>query len=310
MRRVKELSMIRLFWRLAPEMVLCLAIAVSGLGSVGCSDPDNSVKAGPPVLTTWSVVDNATGASLDVTADGSPVQVGGFVHLNALFDRLLDPTTVTALDGGVDQGTPDAVTVTVTPALAASASFSVNSIYTPNGADPSMVLVFSPGPSIATTGNPTFPSGSTITATMDKTKVRSKKGEAFTASGDLASGKLVFQTLPFSVTVAAPMGDADPDAGVDAGPPPVSPMMQAVTMTFTNVPNANIQGSITVTVNGAAYTNFAVAPESNPTVVDVTPTTDWPPNATIVVSIGASATDALGIAIDSGASASFTTSGS
>src|SRR5882672_2986653 len=109
MRRVKELSMIRLFWRLAPEMVLCLAITVSGLGSVGCSDPNNSVPAGPPVLTTWSVVDNASGGSVDVTADGSPVQISGFVHLNALFDRLLDGSTVTALDGGVDQGTADAV---------------------------------------------------------------------------------------------------------------------------------------------------------------------------------------------------------
>ena len=38
----------RLFWRLSPEMVLCLAIAGMGLGSVGCSDPNNSVPAGRP----------------------------------------------------------------------------------------------------------------------------------------------------------------------------------------------------------------------------------------------------------------------
>ena len=104
----------RLFWRLSPEMVLCLAIAGMGLGSVGCSDPNNSVPAGPPVLTSWSVVDNATGARLDVTTDGGPIPISGFVHLNALFDRLLDGSAVTTLDGGVDQGT-DAIAIDITP---------------------------------------------------------------------------------------------------------------------------------------------------------------------------------------------------
>jgi len=289
----------RLFWRLSPEMILCLAIACS----LGCSDPNNSVPAGPPVLTSWSVVDNNTFSPVDVTSDAGPIQINGFVHLNALFDRLLDGSTVTSIDGGPDQGT-DAVAVDVTPALPASATFSVNSIYTPNGAAPSMVLVFAPGPSIATTAMPTFPSGSMITATMSKTKVRSKKGEPFT--GD---DKLTFETLPFSVAIGVPMGDANPDAGADAGPPPVSPMMQAVTLAFTNLPDPNIQAAITVTVNGAAYTDFSVAPEMNPTVVDVTPTTTWPANATVVVSVSAAATDAVGVSIDAAASGTFTTSG-
>jgi len=294
--------MIRLFWRLAPEMVLCLAIA----GSVGCSDPNNSVPAGPPVLTSWSVLD-ATGASVDVTpVDGSAVQINGFVHLNALFDRLLDGSAVTTLDGGVDQGTADAVTIVTSPALPAG-TLTVNTIYTPNGG--SIGLFYPLGPSLATTVAPTFPSSSTITATMSKTKVRSKKGEPFTASGDLASGTLMFQTMPFSVAITVPMGDADPDAGADAGAPPVSPMMQAVTLAFTNLPATNIQDSITVTANGAAYTDFMVAPEGNPTAVDVTPTSTWPANATIVVNVSAAAKDALGASIDAAASATFTTSG-
>jgi hypothetical protein len=298
--------MMRLFWRLSPEMVLCLAIAGMGLGSVGCSDPNNSVPAGPPVLTSWSVIDNATFSPLDLTTDGGLIPINGFVHLNALFDRLLDGSTVTTLDGGVDQGT-DAVTIDVTPVP--PAGFSANSIYTPNGAAPDKVLVFPPGPSIATTAMPTFPSGSTITATMSKNKVRSKKGEPFTADGDLASGKLMFQTLPFSVAITVPMGDANPDAGADAGPPPVSPMMQAVTLAFTNLPDPNIQGAITVMVNGTPYTDFAVAPEGNPTVVDVTPATTWPANATIVVSVSAAAADALGASIDAAQSGTFTTGG-
>ncbi len=186
----------------------------------------------------------------------------------------------------------------------------VNTIYTPNGAAPDKVLVFPPGPSIATTASPTFPSNSTITATMSKTKVRSKKGEAFTASGDLASGKLMFQTLPFSVAIGVPMGDPNPDAGADAGPPPVSPMMQAVTLAFTNLPDSDaVTNAITVTVNGSAYADFAVAPEGNPTVLDVTPATTWPANATVVVTVSAAAADALGAVIDAAASGIFTTGG-
>jgi hypothetical protein len=297
----------RLFWRLAPEMVLCLAtLCLAFAGAAGCSDPNNNVPAGPPVLNSWSVVDNGTGASLDVTADGSPIQVGGFVHLNALFDRLLDGSSVTALDGGVDQGTAAAITIDTSPALPAG-TLTVNTIYTPNGG--SIGLFYPLGPSLATSVTPTFPSGSTITATMNKTKVRSKKGEGFTASGDLASGKLTFQTLPFSVTITVPMGDPDPDAGADAGPPPVSPMMQAVTLAFTNLPSSSINTAITVTVNGAAYTAFTVAPEGNPTVIDVTPMTTWPANATIAVNVSAAAADALGGAIDAAASNTFTTSG-
>jgi len=290
----------RLFWRLSPEMVLSLAIA----GSVGCSDPNNSVPAGAPVLTSWSVVD-ATGASPDLTTDGGLVPINGFVHLNALFDRLLDGSKVTTLDGGVDQGT-DAISIDVVPA--APAGFSVNTIYTPNG-DNNLHLFYPPGPSLATTATPTFPSGSTITATMSKTKVQSKKGEPFTGDGDLASGKLMFQTLPFSVAIGVPMADADPDAGADAGPPPVSPQMQAVTLAFTNLPDANIQDTVTVTVNGTAYTDFAVAAEMNPTVLDVTPASTWPANATIVVSVSAAAKDALGVSIDAAQSGTFTTSG-
>jgi hypothetical protein len=294
----------RLFWRLSPEMVFCLAIA----GAVGCSDPNNSVRAGAPVLTSWSVVDNVTFSPVDLTADGGLVPINGFVYLNALFDRLLDGSAVTTLDGGVDQGT-DAIAIDVTPALPANSNFSVSSIYTPNG-DNNLYLFYPPGPSLATTAMPTFPSGSTITATMSKTKVRSKKGEPFTGDGDLAAGTLTFQTLPFSVAVGVPMGDADPDAGADAGPPPVSPMMQAVTLAFTNLPSASIQDAITVTVNGAAYTDFTVAPDmNNPTIIDVAPAATWPANATIVVRVDAAAADAVGVAIDAAQSGTFTTSG-
>lgn len=296
----------RLFWRLAPEMVLCL----TSLGLIGgCSESISSVPPGPPVLLSFSVIDNATGAPLDLTSDGAVIQVSGFVHLNAIFDRLLDPISVTALDGGVDNGT-DVVSGSYAPALPVGSSVTLTSIYTPNG-DPVQHLVFSAGPSITTMASPTFPSNSTVTVQLDKTRIRSKKGDPFTGDGNLASGQLVFHTLPFDASITVPMADPDPDAGADAGTPPVAPMMQAATIGFTNVPGSDIATHVTVTANGTAFTDVVITTGgSGATAVDVAPNTTWPPNATIVITVDATATDAVGVAIDAAASASFTTSGS
>jgi len=62
-------------------------------------------------------------------------------------------------------------------------------------------------------------------------------------------------------------------------------------------------------VNGAAYTDFAVAPEMTPTILDVTPGTAWPANATIVVNVSAAAADALGATIGTATTGTFTTGG-
>ena len=295
----------RLFWRVAPEMVLCVGI----VGVLGC-DPNNGVAAGPPVLQSLSVIDNLTGAPLDLTADGSPVQISGFVHLSALFDRLLDPTAVATLDGGVDLGTTDAVSATYAPALMPGAAVTLTSIYTPNG-DSKLALVFAPGPTITTTPGPTFPSASTVTVTLSKTKIRSKKGEPF-VDGDSAAGTIMFQTLPFMATIAVPMGDADPDAGADAGTPSVSPMMQPVTISFTNLPADDIADHISIIANGTPVVTGITRTSDGaaPTTITFTPDIAWPANATIEVRVDATAADAVAVPIDAPASASFTTSAS
>lgn len=293
----------RLFWRLAPEMVLCLGI----VSVLGC-DPNNGVPAGPPVLQSFSVIDNLTGAPLDLTADGSPVQITGFVHLNALFDRLLDPTTVASVDGGVDNGSTDAVTATYAP-LPPTGTVFLTSIYTPNG-DSKLALVFAPGPSITSAPSPTFPSSTTVTVTLNRTKIHSKKGEPF-VDGDAAS-MIMFQTAPFSASITVPMGDADPDAGADAGTPAVSPMMQPVTITFTNLPADDIKNHVSIIANGTPITTgiTSVIDPAAPTTITFTPDTAWPANATIEVRVDATAADAVAVPIDAPASASFTTSAS
>jgi hypothetical protein len=299
----------RLVWRLAPEVVV---FSLLGVSAGGC-EPKNDVQAGPPELLSFSVIDNASGQPLELTSDAGAITVPGFVHLSALFDRLLDPVPLANFDGGADQGS-NVTMVTVAPALPGGLTVSYISSYTPNGGPVeikpgSMVpggLFFGPGPTLDTRPDPTFPSGSTITVTLDGTKVRSKKGEAFTGAG-----QLMFLTQPFAASFAVPMADPDPDAGADAGPPTVMPMMQPVTITFNNVVGSTIASHVHVTAGGAPFAAVSVDPSmDNPTVVTVTPTGSWPANSTIVVTVDATAADALGGATGAPASESFTTGGS
>jgi Big-like domain-containing protein len=287
----------RLFWRVAPEGLLGSLLFLS---AGGC-DPNQSVQAGPPQLLSFSVVSNTTFSPLDITSDAGAVPVSGFVHLTALFDRLLDPVPVTGLDGGMDFGA-DTNTVTITPAPPGG-MVTFQSIYVPNG-DPMRNLVFAAGPSITTTASPTLPSKSTIKAVLDHSKIRSKKGETF--AGD---AELTFQTLPFAAQIDVPQGETDPDGGADAGMLPVAPQMQSVTITFTNLPADDIADHITVTAGGTPYAGAAVAADAsgNPLVFTVTPATTWPANATIEVTVDATAADALGVMADAPARQSFTT---
>jgi hypothetical protein len=296
----------RLFWRIAPEVVLgSFLVATAG----GC-DPKHDVKPGAPEILGISVLDNITGQSLTISGDAGLVPVPGFVHLSALFDRLLDTGPLGKFDdAGADSGS-DVIALTVTPTVSASAMLTYSTIYDPNGGDPEIApgvpggLIFGPGPTLNTTASPTFPSNSTITAVLDRTRIRSKKGEPF-----VGDNQIMFQTQPFAASIAVPMGDPDPDAGADAGTPAVPAAMQAVTITFNNVVGADIITHVIVTAGGTPYTQVDIAPDAaNPTVVNVSPATNWPPNTTIAVTVDATADDALGGTTGAAVTESFTTS--
>jgi hypothetical protein len=295
----------RLFWRLAPEVVL-----VSFLVSAGGCDPNHDVKAGPPELLGFTVNDNVTGGSLETTSDGGAVAVSAYVHVVSLFDRLLDTTAIGGFDGDVETGSALA-TVTVVPTLSPGVSAYYPSFYSPDGAPVELVpgtgvsggLIFGPGPTISTTGAPTFPSASTITVVLDPAKVRSKKGEPFTGVGTFT-----FQTSRFAASISVPMGDADPDAGADAGAPPVKPAMQPVAIAFNNLPGDSIADHVSVTAGGTAFAAVTVSPDaSNPTIIVVAPTGSWPASTTVTVTVDATAADALGGTTGSAVSGSFTT---
>jgi hypothetical protein len=288
---------------LAPEVLLGLAL----VSSTGCS-PNQDVQPGPPVLVSFSVIDNSTGQALELTDDAGAVEVSPLVHLSALFDRLLDGAAVTNVDAptGRDLGTPDVVAVVITPALPAAAPApSFTSVYTPNGGTTG--LFFPQGPFITTTASPAFPSGASIKATLDPTRVRSKKGEPFTGEGTLT-----FHTLAFAAAIDVPQAMVDPDAGApdpDAGPGPVTPEMQMVTVTFNNITGSTIADHITVTAGGAPFTDVTFAGnDGTSNTVTITPTTTWPPGTTIAVTVDATAADPFGDATGMATTGFFTTS--
>jgi hypothetical protein len=277
-----------LFWRLAPEALLGIFL----VGAVGC-EPNNGVPAGPPVLKSFSVIDPMNGA-VELTVDGAAVTVSPQVHLVALFDRLLDGAAVTDIDpdGGADLGRTDLATIVATP----GGSPTSQSIYTPNGGP--VGLFFAQGPSITVNAVPTFPAGSTVTVTLDKTRIHSKAGQPFTGEGDLADGKLVFTTDDLSATITPP--NFDPDGGTSNA-----------TIAFNNLVDPTTLDQITMTVDTGigptAFTAFtATVDPSDPTVVIVAPTAGWPAASTFTINVGANVADVMGVKLGTAGATSAT----
>jgi hypothetical protein len=140
------------------------------------------------------------------------------------------------------------------------------------------------GPSLFSVPVPEFPSGATVTVTVEASKVHAKDGTTpFTGTGPLASGLLLFTMAPFSASLSPP----NPDAyGYDPN---------AVVVAFTNfVDLAAATPHITATVNGTAAP-IAVTSDNN-AYVYVTPAggDPWPTGATVVVSVDATVTNSLG----------------
>jgi len=275
-----------LSWRMRPEAWFALAVAALA----GACEPNNAVKPGPPVLLSMTVNDQGTGSPYPLTGDAGPMAVPGYVHVTATFDRLLDPTDFNPdPDGGVYLGT-DLAIVTETPHPTPAPV--VRSIYTPNGGSAAQSLFFPPGPFVVIGCDPTFPSDASIVVTLIQSKLHSKGGEPFTGEGDLAQGRLSFQTQPFGVTITPP-------DGTDA--------KASVAVVFNNVPGADVSSHITVTAGGKAVTDAVVSPDPsmNPTMFTVAPADSWPTGVDIVVTVDTGAKDALGAPLTEAATATF-----
>jgi hypothetical protein len=236
--RVKELRMKRLF----PRAVHGALLGAVGLAMVVGCDVDNSVKKGAPVLVTLTIVD-PSGARTNLASDTPACAVGAkegdtcdptvaavcttpssLCHCDApdamcfpkkglltcsyapmstvvaTFDRLIDTKPLTP------GGSTDVVDLTATPTTTAKASAD----YTANGS--AVGLVFPAffhinGPFLTISGVPAFPTDASVTATLKPAIVRAKDGKtAFSGTGALAGGSVVFKTTAFSagITVPAP----------------------------------------------------------------------------------------------------------
>ena len=158
----------------------------------------------------------------------------------AVFDRLLDTAP---FETGDAAGLTDVVTADTTPATDLLTDYSATGardgfIFNIFG---SGVLRQLPrdGPSLYSAPQPEFPSGATVTISLDAQKVRAKDGTTpFTGDGLLQAGQLVFTMAPFSASVTAP---ADP--AMDPGGRPSRSRTSPIRPTP--------PGHITATANGA-----------------------------------------------------------
>jgi hypothetical protein len=219
----------------------------------------------------------------------------------ATFDRLID-TTPFEPDSGVEPEAIAALTASPVPpsppgpgvdySSTGSPTTLVFGIYSPNWGyfvtgNPNDNNYRWAGPSIQVVGEPTLPSGATVSIDLSKTNVRAKDGKTpFTGTGLLQDGALKFNTAPFSVAISAPHGEELPppapmDGGVDAGasdagvadastdtatpppapttgPVPADMNMGAITLTFNNLVEMSAEGHVKISVDGAPFTAFSI----------------------------------------------------
>jgi hypothetical protein len=278
--------------------------ADAGTSDAATSDAAAATSdAGPPDGGATSDSGTRTDGSSDAGSDAAPASLDGtwsctFAPTSSIlyiFDRVLD--TEFLGDGG---GAPGLATLSSTPA--APTPVTLNGDYASNGSPNEVIFPLlgafrSDGPSLLFTGVPALPAGSTVTVSLNKTKVLAKDGRTpFTGTNLLVDGTISFATGSFGASIDAPS-------------------MAPATVTFSNlVDPAALVGHITVTatpVGGGAP--VVITPEltsMDGMNVSVAPmgATDWPPNSTIDIKVDATTPDVVGDTLGADVTASLTTS--
>jgi hypothetical protein len=285
---------------------------------MGC-EPSNTVSTGAPVMLSFGAI-GADGTPLMLVDAGKTLPTPPLARFQALFDRLPDPTTLENLDG-----TPKAGLALVQAPVAAPAGVPSTTLYVPNG-DKTFTLFLFPGPSLTVSPICGLPSGAAVTVTLDLQKVRSHDMTTPAVAAADASPVLSFTTEPLAVTTDLPEATTDmPIPEVDAG--------QVVTLTFNNqvpgfvppdgqapapcgmLPSTMSHIHVAATLGGVPVTDLdaVVAPDAaDPSKWSVSPpgtnsmgAGQWPPGATVTVSVDAMATDQFAQPLGTEASASF-----
>jgi hypothetical protein len=287
-----------------PPVLQTVALVQAGGGAIQISGATPSCASGPvdgkPCSPGMDSVCRETDTSWcscapdpnDMTMtmgswDCTPVPIIGVV---AVFDRLLDTAPFDAVF-------PDGSSNAVTASSSASApQFGMISDYastgTPTGITPLLGYYYyanfrDRGPSLFSQPVPAFPSGATVTVSVQSTMVRAKDGTTpFTGEGFLMSGVIGF-TMPAFTAVILPPDDANPARA-----------------SFTNLVGEDVLPHITVKADGVDIT-ATVGMAVNGATVAVTPTGSWPAGATIAISVDGTAQNLLGQPIDMPATGSF-----
>jgi hypothetical protein len=260
---------------------------------IGCAASDG--PSGPPVLLSVDILDVA----------GSPVQLEGSMPITPRvqvvfrFDRLLEPTALEEIVDGKPvpsgevaiieaAGEPDAVTT-----------------YIPNG-HAKHHLIFSGGPALLVSPQPTLPSGAPVKVSLEKSLIQAKNGQEGAMGWTVADGVsdvLTFSTTPFAATI-------EPVEASGAGQP--LPARTSLAVTFNNLPDDGIADRInvevvdpsgneiadveaTVTGDGMDPTRWLVAPSAG----------TWPAGARVKITVDPEATDALGMRMAGEAALTF-----
>jgi hypothetical protein len=300
----------------------------STIAWTGCQ-PSNDVPAGAPLLLSFTatapdgtaLVFGPVGA-LGAVATGAASPAS---HFLAIFDRLLDPTQLSALDrdGGIlPEG--DIVRVASTPAVD---PLTVQATYTPNGFVPSLDpdagtplfgSALPEGPSLAVVPTAALPCGTTVSVALNPAKIRSHDQKTpFAPKDTTVPTQLTFTTEPFTATLGLPQpptADGGDDAGAeDAGTvvSPGVPVDATATVTFNTLVGADAGDhiAVTVTVGTAVVPGFgpAVVDPANPSVWNLVPPSaaGWPAGATVTVTVDGDVADGYGTKLGSPVSGSF-----
>jgi hypothetical protein len=256
--------------------------------------------------------------------DGSLVELVGpnpappLAHFLALFDRLLDPSTLE------DEAGNPKVGIAALQSVAAATGIPVTTNFVPNG-DPKFNLLLPTGPSITVTPICGMPSGAVVMAALDLTKVRSHDKTLGAVVAADAAAMLSFTTEPLAATTDVPMAVVDAVTGLEA-PAEVDAAL-VVTVTFNNftpgdkpgvcadLPSTRSHIHVAAMLAGVPVAGVAavIAQDAgDPSKWTVSPpgtTADgpgaWPAGAIITILVDAMATNLFAQPLGTEASASF-----
>jgi hypothetical protein len=298
-----------------PATAVCEALTTNNL----CRCVATPMTAAAPPAATDAGVDGGTDAGAKAGADAGaadaapPPPAGGswscsFAPTSMVlyvFDRVL---YTAPLDPGDAAGLTTLATTTFLPPAPAIALLGD---YASNGSPNEVIFPLlgdfrSDGPSILFSGVPALPTSSTVTVTLDPTKVLAKDGRTpFVGMSLLKDGIISFVTQPFTAVVAGP-----PTTG-DAAPPTAAPDMTPATITFTNTVDP---GTLKPHIQISAVPPLPVGFDFDVASMDglhvtVTPTTNWPPISMITITVDAGTADLAGDVLGgAGATVTFNTS--